>query len=145
LAVGDAPKKIPTGLQDSLKAMRTKWEGCRPLVEATSNALKGNYPDAIRQTLSYASAHHVDFPPAVDRFVGLSVDLTQAKTGADVTAALENASAEVGSWRLKRANFFVLSISGLIGGAGGYESHKMVQRPLPQPRASGCWGLLAPM
>lgn len=72
-----------------------------------------------------AVARHLDlrapFPPAVEQYMPLMVELVSARSAADVTAALENFAEPAGGWLRKRQRGLSASLTAFLGLAGGME------------------------
>jgi hypothetical protein len=94
------------------------------LVTATNalgDILRGNFADGIRQILAFIAEFPDAFPKSIRVYIVLIGDLAAAKAPADVQAALQAASAPVGSWRLKRQHEFTLTVTAVLGAQAGGE------------------------
>lgn len=104
------------------------WEGAVPVEE---QALRGflqaslalsnrDYAAAVRKLVEVVNLFKDSLPEGAGRLLPLIVDLADAEDSSKVAEALERAAAPIGSWRLKRQRA-LWSITGLVGGAAGYE------------------------
>lgn len=96
-------------------------QGLRYFVQASASIANRDYAAAARSLVDGLGRFGVSLPKWAKRFLPLIVDLAEAKSSGEVSAALERAIAPVGSWRLKRQEF-VLSVTSLVGVAAGWEA-----------------------
>jgi hypothetical protein len=91
------------------------------LLAAGIAAANRDYRMLAVQLVALATSSGVALPAWAARLLPLVVDLAEAKTAGDASAALARAAAPIGSWKLKRQKP-LLSFTALVGGAVGYEA-----------------------
>lgn len=97
------------------------WRSVDDGIDATTAMLSGRYADGVRSIVALVrDVAGKSLPEPLPRYLVMVVDLSNAKTSSDVQAALQAAAAPVGSWRDKRKACSI-SVTGLVGVAGGYE------------------------
>jgi hypothetical protein len=97
------------------------WRSVDDGIDATTAMLAGRYAEGVRKIVAFVrDVANDSLPEPLPRYLVMIVDLSSAKTSGDVQAALQVAAAPVGSWRDKRKACSI-SVTGLVGIAGGYE------------------------
>lgn len=97
------------------------WPIIRRAIRASAVMMRGEYIDGTSEALAMANDLQIRLPSSVIRYAPFIVDMASAKTPDEAQAALNAASAPVGSWRIKR-RAATFSVTGLIGGSIGYET-----------------------
>jgi hypothetical protein len=96
------------------------------LLQSAVDVANKDYAAGVLALVDLAKLYETDLPEWAARLMPLVVDLAEAKSSEDVSAAISRAAAPIGSWKLKRQKSLI-SVTALVGGAVGYE----------RPRTSG--------
>lgn len=111
-------------------ATKARWADMEQAIETTALLMRGKRAEAALNVIDYVSMNvdnckrvHSDacIPPKLLKYLPLVVDIANAERPEDVQAALQSAAAPVGSWRIKRVEAPIASITAFVGGAAGQE------------------------
>lgn len=107
------------------------WKDLEQVLAATNQILRGHRSEGALSLLELIVKREEScnerrgrdcVPTKLLKQVTLVVDIASAQKPEDVQAALETAAAPVGSWRVKRTEAPIATVTGLVGGTVGYES-----------------------
>jgi hypothetical protein len=107
------------------------WKDLEQVLAATNQILRGQRPEGALRLLDLIAKREAScekrrdsrecVPTKLLKHATLVVDIASAQKPEDVQAALEAAAAPVGSWRVKRSEAPLATVTALIGGTGGHE------------------------
>jgi len=102
---------------------------------------------AIRLIAEVETGLGVKIPAKLKRFLAFTMDLASAKSSEDVSKAIEAVAAPIGGWKGKQ-EYLSVSVTGMVGGLGGYElprTGELTMSPARTPGGGLAAGLFAPV